>query len=223
MINEGPGTLEGAVGGSMLKKLEHSEHAEHLAHGEHGAEAGHHSYGAADARRNQMAALLVAVIAAALAVTEQGARHAEIRLEENAIFAADAWSQYQAKSTRGTMSKDLSDIASVMDIRNDALNTQRAKLIERLGQDQERFERDPQDGKGAIMVRAREFEAARDYAREQTHAYHNGAAAMELGIVLATASAIIKSWPLIMMALLLGAAGGVFAILGLVVPEIGAL
>jgi hypothetical protein len=202
----------------MLKNLEHHEHAEHIAHG-----GEHHSAGDADARRNQMAALLVAVIAAGLAVTEQGARHAEIRLEENAIFATDAWAQYQAKSTRGTMSKDLSDMVGVMDIRDDALNSQRAKLIERLNVDQERFEKDPQDGKGAIMMRARAFEVARDRAMEQTHAYHNGAASMELGIVLATASAIIKSWPLIVMALLLGIAGGVFAILGLVAPEIGAL
>jgi hypothetical protein len=205
----------------MLKNLEHHEHAEHLAHGaEHAA---HQSAGDADARRNQMAALLVAVIAAGLAVTEQGARHAEIRLEENAIFATDAWGQYQAKSTRGTFSKDLSDIAGVMDIRDDALNARRVKLLERLGADQDRFEKDPQDGKGAIMARARAFEVARDRAMEQTHSYHNGAASMELGIVLATASAIIKSWPLIVMALLLGIAGGVFAVLGLVAPEIGAL
>ncbi len=204
----------------MLKNLEHHEHAEHLVHGEH---AEHHSAGDVDARRNQMAALLVAVIAAGLAVTEQGARHAEIRLEENAIFATDAWAQYQAKSTRGTMSKDLSDIASVLDIHDAALNTRRAKLLERLSQDQDRFEKDPQDGKAAIMARARAFEEARDHALEQTHAYHNGAASMELGIVLATASAIIKSWPLIVMALLLGLAGGVFAILGLVAPELGAL
>jgi hypothetical protein len=205
----------------MLKNLEHHEHAEHLVHG--GEHAEHAAAGNADARRNQMAALLVAVIAAGLAVTEQGARHAEIRLEENAIFAADAWSQYQAKSTRGTMTKDLSDIASVMDIRDDALKTQRSKLLERLGQDQDRFEKDPQDGKGAVMARARAFEEARDHAMEQTHAYHNGAASMELGIVLATASAIIRSWPLIVMALLLGVTGGVFAILGLVAPELGAL
>jgi hypothetical protein len=205
----------------MLKNLEHHEHAEHLAHG--GEHAAHNPAGDVDARRNQMAALLVAVIAAGLAVTEQGARHAEIRLEENAIFATDAWAQYQAKSTRGTMSKDLSDVASVMDIRDDALKAQRTKLLERLSADQERFEKDPQDGKAAIMVRARVFEVARDRALEQTHAYHNGAASMELGIVLATASAIIKSWPLIVMALLLGIAGGVFAVLGLVAPEIGAL
>ena len=204
----------------MLKNLEHHEHAEHLVHGEH---AEHHGAGNSDARRNQMAALLVALIAAALAVTEQGARHAEIRLEENAILATDAWSQDQAKSTRATMSKDLSDVAAVMDIRDDALNTQRSKLLEKLAADQVRFENDPQDGKAVIMKRARAFEVARDHALEQTHAYHNGAASMELGIVLATASAIIKSWPLIVMALLLGIAGGVFAILGFVAPELGAL
>ena len=46
---------------------------------------------------------------------------------------------------------------------------------------------------------------------------------MELGIVLATASAIIRAKPLILMALGIGLAGIVFAILGLVAPEYGAI
>ncbi len=199
----------------MLKNLEQHEHAEHIV--EHGGEHGD----AASARRNQMAALLVAVIAAGLAVTEQGARHAEIRLQENAIFATDAWAQYQAKSTRSTMSKDLSDAIGVLGPADETVMAQRRTLIDRLNKDQERFEQDPQDGKAAVMIRAHEFEAARDHSLEQTYAYHNGAAAMELGIVLSTASAIIKSWPLIVMAAVLGVAGGVFAILGWVAPELG--
>jgi hypothetical protein len=208
----------------MLKNLEHHEHAEHLAHGGegHGGAAHGHGEDAASARRNQMAALLVAVIAAGLAVTEQGARHAEIRLEENAIFATDAWAQYQAKSTRATMTQDLSDMIGVFGPADDAVMAQRGKIIGRMNKDQERFEKDPQDGKAAIMARARAFEAVRDRSLEQTDSYHNGAAAMELGIVLSTASAIIKSWPLIVMALALGIVGGVFAMLGWVAPELGA-
>ena len=68
----------------MAKILEHTEHAEHLAHG-HG-----HSDDP-DGRRNQMAALLVAVLAVGLALSEQGAKHAEIRVQQDSILAADAW------------------------------------------------------------------------------------------------------------------------------------
>lgn len=202
----------------MLKSLEHHEHAEHMSGGGHGEP------GAADprARANQMAALLVAVLAAGLAVTEQGAKHAEIRVAMNSIFATDAWAQYQAKSTRATFSRDFSDMLTVLGTTEPDVAGLRTKISDKLRQDQERFESDPKDGKKAIAHRAQAFEEVRDKSLEETHAYHNGAAAMELGIVLSTASAIIKSRLLILMALGFGVAGAVVAVLGFVAPELGA-
>lgn len=209
----------------MYKSLEHREHAEHLAH--HGATPATDRAGAEPehtyARSSQLAALLVAVLAATLAISEQGARHAEIRLQENAVFATDAWAQYQAKSTRAALSKDVAAIISVLGTGDSAIMERRAVLLGQLRQDQERFESDPGDGKTAIATRARGFEAVRDTALEQTHAYHNASAAMELGIVLATASAIIRARPLILMALAIGIAGVVFSVLGLLAPELGAI
>jgi hypothetical protein len=205
----------------MYKTLEHHEHAEHLAHGG-SHEASAHGVDA-HARNSQMAALLVAVLAAGLAVTEQGAKHAEIRLEENSIAATDAWAQYQAKSTRGTLSKDLADMLTVQAVADPEQKARRDRLLERLYQDADRFENDPKDGKAAIATRARAFEAEREHSLEQTHAYDNGAAAMELGIVLATASAIIRARPLILMALAIGVSGFTFALLGFFAPELGAL
>ena len=192
----------------MYKRLEHTEHAGHLAH------SGEHGHGGADpdTRRNQLAALLVAVLAAALAITEQGAKHAEIRVQQSAILATDAWAQYQAKSTRGTFSKDIADLVTVLEPSGPELTVRRAKFLESLKQDQERYERDPKDGKGAIAKRAKAFENDRDHALEQTHTYHNGAAAVELGIVLSTASAIIKSRMLLLMALGFGVGGIGFAL-----------
>ncbi len=204
----------------MLKNLEHHEHAEHMAHGHGHGDEGGHSKGE---HNSQMAALLVAVLAAGLAITEQGARHAEIRVQQNAIFAADTWSQYQAKSTRGTFSKDLGDLMSALGPAEPAVMERRAKVMESLKRDQERFENDPKDGKKAIAKRAEEFEHERDHSLEQTHAYHNGAAAMELGIVLSTASAITKSRMLVRIALGLGIVGFILAVLAYVAPEYGAL
>lgn len=213
----------------MLKNLEHHEHAGHLAH--HGAHHGDHAEGGHEAAAaqaahnehgNQMAALLVAMLAAGLAVVEQGAKHAEIRVEQNAILAADSWNQYQGKSVRGTFSKDLAGLIPLMGPVDAELTEKRAALVEKIKKDAERFESDPKDGKEAIAERAHRFEEARDHALEQTHAYHNGSAAMELGIVLTTASAITKSKMLIYAALCLGLAGGVLGILGYVAPEWGA-
>ena len=82
----------------MHQALEHQEHAQHSA-----------------AHGSKHAALIVAVLAALLAVTEQQARHAEIKVNTNSILAADSWDQYQGKSTRQQMSEDLARMAIVMD------------------------------------------------------------------------------------------------------------
>ena len=96
-----------------------------------------------------MAALLVAVLAAVLAVTEQGAKHAEIRVQENSIFATDAWAQYQAKSTRGTMSAEFAGMIGVLGAGDTDLMDRRRQLLDQLKLAQERFENDPTDGKRA--------------------------------------------------------------------------
>jgi hypothetical protein len=206
----------------MLKDLEHHEHAEQIAHGhgEHGSPDGHDAGGGFN---TQLAALLVAILAAGLAITDQGARRAEIRVQQLAIYATDAWAQYQAKSIRGTFSKDLTELTAALGPADPASMALREKLIEQMKKDQERYEKDPKDGKEAISERARRFEEDRDHALEQTHAYHNGAAALELGIVLTTASAITKSRMLITFALGLGIIGIILAVLGVFVPEYGAL
>ena len=212
----------------MLKTLEHHEHAEHIAHAAH-AEEGHGDGGGSHEdlkkshRTAQLTALLVAVLAAGLALSEQGAKHAEIRVQENSIFTADAWSQYQAKSVRATISKDVADLITVLDVAaTPEAIARRDKVLESLAKDQERYRRDPQDGMEAISHRAHAFEHVRDHSLEQTHAYHNGSAAMELGIVLATASAIIGSKLLVRLAMVVGASGAVFALLGMLKPEWGA-
>ena len=206
----------------MLHDLEHHEHAEHIAHGGDGHGDGGHAP-AADGFNNQLAALLVAVLAAALAITDQGARKAEIQVQQNAIFATDAWAQYQAKSTRGTFSKDLSEFAASLGPADPATMALREKLIARLNQDQKNYETDPKDGKKAIARRAINFEHERDHSLEQTHAFHNGAAALELGIVLTTASAVTRSRRLILVAVTLGIIGVILALLGVFAPGLGAL
>jgi hypothetical protein len=207
----------------MLKTLEHHEHAEHISHGaEHGHGGTEHAGADSHAHSGQMAALLVAILAATLAITEEGAKHAEIKVQVNSVYATDAWAQYQAKSTRGTMSQDLGEVVSVLDGGDPALADKRQAVLKHLKQDQDKFENDPKDGKKAIAQRARAFEEERDHSMEAMHSYHNGSAALELGIVLSTASAITRSKMLIYAALGLGIAGAIFSLLGWLAPEYGA-
>ncbi len=211
---------------SAYESLEHHEHAGHIAHGDHEGHAEGHAAEGAQPRVSsaQWTALLVAFLAAGLAIGEQGAKHAEIRVQQEAINAADAWAQYQAKSTRGTVAKDVGAIIAVMDVGTDpAAIARRDDVIAKLRAEQDAFEHDPKDGKEAIAHRARHIEEERNHSLEQTHTYHNGSASYELGIVLATASAITRNKPLLYVAIALGVCGVVFSLLGYLAPELGAI
>jgi len=183
---------------------EHAEHAEHAA--EHG---------------NKAAALLIAVLAAALAITEQQAKKAEIGVETNAVLAADTWNEYQAKSVRSAMAQDLERVTATFDIPTDpARAAQREETIKRLRTDRDHYDNDPKTGKQALSDKAQEFEEKRDHLLERAHTYDNGAAALELGIVLSTASAITSSKLLLRFAMVMGAIGIVLGIFGAIKPEL---
>jgi hypothetical protein len=182
---------------------EHAEHAEHAA--EHG---------------NKKAALLIAVLAAGLAICEQQAKHAEIAVEANAINAADTWNEYQAKSVRSAMAQDLERVAATLDTpAQPDKAAQREDTLKRLRSDREHYDSDSKTGKEALANRARSFEEIRDHQVERSHTYDNAAAALELGIVLSTASVITNAKLLLYFAFLMGAIGVVLGIFGAVAPE----
>ena len=186
----------------MGETLETHEHAEEAAHG---------------GRRHT--ALLIAVLAAALAFCEQGAQHAQTRMSDSAVSAADVWAEYQAKSTRANETKDLAQIAALLpaSAAGDA-----ATIQARFAADIARFETDPKNGKQALADRAKHLEEVRDAAHERLEAFDNAAAALQLGIVLTTASVITGSVMLVWGGALLGLAGGVLALLGLLAPAAAA-
>jgi hypothetical protein len=191
---------------SAVKSLEHGEHAEHASHGGGGTRA----------------ALLVAVLAAILAICEQRAKHAEIRLEEASIGATDAWGQYQAKSTRAVIVRDVADMFEAAHPAGAAVSDTETAVIKRLRDEATKFEHG-QEGKDTIAKRARGLEEERDHLIEEAHAFDNAAAALELGIVLATASSITAARPLLILAACVGATGVVLGLLGYFDPSIGAL
>ncbi len=182
----------------MSEALEAHEHAEHAAE-----------------RGRRISALLIAVLAAGLAFAEQAAQHAQTRMSENAIAATDLWAQYQAKSIRANQSKALAEIAAILPTDTHA----RDALAAKLRADAAHFESDPKTGKQAIAAQARGLEAARDYAHAQLEAYDYAAAALQLAIVLVTASVITESALLVWAGAALGALGALVAVLGMVAPD----
>jgi CHASE3 domain sensor protein len=187
----------------MSEALETHEHAEHAAEG-----------------GRKHTALLIAVLAAGLAFCEQGAQHADTRMTESAVAASDTWGEYQAKSIRANEARDFAAIASVLPAASaDALTAAQ----EHFKQDAVRFENDPQTGKAAIAAHAKALEAERDHAHERLEAFDNAAAALQLGIVLTTASVITGSLMLVFGGAALGLIGGIIAILALIDPGLAAL
>jgi hypothetical protein len=187
-----------------MKVEEHAEHAEHA--GEHG---------------NKQAALLIAVLAAILAICEQQAKRADIAVEENGILAADTWSEYQAKSIRQATARDLEQLTLSLDPPADADRaTLRQAYIKQLRADEEHYEKDKENGKTALAARARRFETERQDSLERAHTYDNAAAALELGIVLSTASVITSSKLLLRFGYVMGAIGVVLGLFGAIAPSL---
>jgi hypothetical protein len=183
---------------------EHAERAEHAAH-----------------EGNKTAALLIAVLAAALAICEQQAKRAEITVEANAILAADTWNEYQGKSVRSALAQDLERVAATLDPPADeGRAAQREDVLKRLRTDREHYDGDPKTGKDALAANARAYEVIRDHMLEKAHTYDNAAAALELGIVLSTASVITAAVMLLRFAFVLGAIGVILGLFGAIAPEL---
>jgi hypothetical protein len=178
----------------MSDPIEEHDHAAHAAH------AG---------RRHS--ALLIAVLAAGLAFSEQASQHATTALSANAIAATDLWDQYQAKSIRAAQARGFADLAAVAAPPGQA----RDQLAAKFRDEASHYEQDPATGKAAIAAAAKAHEAARDAAHERLQAYENASAALQLGIVLTTASVITDAAFLVWLAAGLGALGAVFGVLGL--------
>jgi hypothetical protein len=186
----------------MSEALEHREHVQE-----------------ATERGRKHAALVIAVLAALLAITDQQGKRAEIATQEASIGTADAWAEYQAKSIRAAVSEDFARLVATFDAPADpALATKRADLVKRFADDRQHFETDPATGKSAIAARARALEAERQRSFERAHTLDYAAAAMQLGIVLATASIITASVLLIRFAYVMGTLGAVLAILATLAP-----
>jgi hypothetical protein len=94
----------------------------------------------------------------------------------------------------------------------------RDELVAKLQGDASHFETEKGTGKAAIAADAKAHEESRDQAHERLEAYDHASAALQLGIVLVTASVITGSNLLVILGGLLGVAGAVMGVLGFLKP-----
>ena len=171
---------------------------------------------------NKQIALMIAVMALFLALSEVLGKGANTEALNLNIKVSDTWAFFQAKSIRRTVVLAAAQEMKVETIRvNDsAAKAAMNKQIDEWQQTAARYESEPKpeggEGTRELSERAKEAEHQRDTALARYHNYEIASAAFQIGIVLCSAAVITG------MILLAWIAGGV-AILGIVFTALGLL
>ena len=168
-------------------------------------------------------ALLIAALAALLAVVQTiGDNAAQDALKFN-IDASNLWSFYQAKTIRQTTVRT---VAEMLEVELDAVAPERkdvlGKRIQAWRATAARYESEPEtnEGRKELIARAKAAEEARDRALATDNMYDIASAALQLAIVLASASVVVGVAWLAWAAGGLGALGLAFAVLGWFAPTL---
>ena len=168
-------------------------------------------------------ALLIAGLAALLAVVQTiGDNAAQDALKFN-IDAANLWSFFQAKTIRQTSVRTATEM---LELELDAVPPERREALGKRLQGWRatvaRWESEPEtnEGRKELIARAKAAEDARDRALATDNMYDVASAALQLAIVLASASVVVGVTWLAWAAGGLGVLGLVFAILGWFAPTL---
>ena len=174
-------------------------------------------------------ALLIAAIAALLSIVEVSGGNAEQDAQKSNVDASNLWSFYQAKTIRQTT---LRTAAEQLALEMPALTAPdrleaAQKQLQAWRTTAERYESEPGPGGGEgrreLMVRAKAAEEIRDRALAKDDLFDFASAALQLAIVLASASVVIGIGWLAWLAGGIGLVGLGFALLGWFAPTLIAL
>ena len=190
---------------SAHESMEHAEHAEHAS------------------VENRKIALLIAVIALFLALSETLGKGAQTESIAKNVEASNLWAFFQAKSIRRTVVQTTSDQAklSLGVMGDDAAKATLQKQIEEWQKTAARYRSEPETGEGTeqLSQRAKHAEEERDLATAKYHHFELASAAFQIAIVLASATIITGMIALAWISGLLAVAGLVFTALGMFAPH----
>ena len=190
---------------SAHENMEHAEHAQHAAHS------------------NKKIALLIAVLALFLALSETLGKGAQTAAIDFNVQSSDLWAFFQAKTIRMTV---LRTSAERLQLDTDTVAQEAAKSCMLKTADEwkkkaARYDDEPStnEGRKQLAKRAQTAEHMRDLAMARYHHYEVASAAYQIGIVLASAAVITGLVALAYLAGLLGAAGLAFTAIGQWAPN----
>ncbi|MFK4503760.1 DUF4337 domain-containing protein [Bradyrhizobium barranii subsp. barranii] len=191
---------------SAHESMEHAEHAEHAS------------------GSNKKIALLIAVLALFLAISETLGKGAQTESISKNVESANLWAFFQAKTIRRTVVLTASEqgkltLAATTD---DALKATVQKQVDDWTKTAQRYRSEPETGEGTeqLAEKAKHAEHERDEATAKYHHFELASAAFQIGIVLASATIITGMIALAYVAGVLTLAGLLMTALGLWWPHL---
>jgi hypothetical protein len=173
---------------------------------------------------NKNIAILIAVLAAFLALSETAGKSAQTAYLTQHIEAANLWAFFQAKTIRQTVVRTAMQEVEAL-AGPDAPAPQAERISARMASwraDVDRWESEPstQEGRRELSARAVAAQEQRDRAFAGYHQFEVSSAAYQLAIVLASASVVTGVALLAWVAGGLGIVGVAFGALGWFAPTL---
>jgi len=177
--------------------------------------SGAHGHGHAEHGGNKGVALLISVLALILAFAETLGKGAQTGALAYNIEASNLWAFFQAKTIRQTVLRTAAE-----EMESGSPNEAQKKQLSKWKDTAQRYQSEPDTGEGReqLAARAKEAEKKRDRSMAAYHHYELASAAVQIAIVLASASIIAEIVALAWVGAALGVVGVVFCLIGFLFP-----
>jgi hypothetical protein len=187
------------------ESMEHADHAHHAS------------------SSNKQIALLIAVIALFLALSETLGKGAQTEGLNQNIEASNLWNFFQAKTVRMTTVRTAAeDLQTQLEKETDpAFKAIAAKRVDSWQKTAQRYDDEPEtnEGRKQLIARAKKAEEKRDTSLAKYHHFEVASAAFQIGIVLASATIITGMTLLAWGAMGLAIIGIGFTAIGIFAPH----
>lgn len=137
---------------------------------------------------NKKIALLIAVLALFLAVSETISKSYQTEVLILQMKSSDLWAFYQSKNIRQSSMKNSKDIVNIIGKNDDKTK----EAIQRWDKDILRYDSEPAtgDGKAELMEKAKQAEHERDVVLKKYHRLEIASGLLQVAIVIASASVV---------------------------------
>jgi hypothetical protein len=161
---------------------------------------------------NKGIALLISILALVLAFSETLGKSAQTTALTANIEASNLWAFFQAKTIRQTTLRTAAEHLAV--------THPEQKQVDAWRKTADRYQTEPDTGEGRkeLAERAKQAEKKRDVSMAAYHHYEMASAAVQIAIVMASASIITTMAVLVWIAGALGVVGIAFCIIGFFFP-----